>query len=61
MLTHCCVGYFKTINIQNDHHQHHFIVGNGVEESRIFVLFLVEQQHRGFQFCTSGPVVFLYM
>jgi hypothetical protein len=61
MLTHRCVGYFKVINVQNDHHRHSRTIENSVEESSILVLLLVEKQHRQFYFYVSAPAMFLVL
>jgi hypothetical protein len=37
MLTHGCVGYLKVTNVQNDHHQHHYIVADGIAAKAISV------------------------
>jgi hypothetical protein len=60
MLAHCFFSYLKLTNIQNAHHQPQCIVDNNVQQNGVLLTeLLVVFQQRQFQFCASGPAVFL--
>jgi len=60
MLTHCCDGYLKLIEVQNVHHQPQCIVDNDVQQyGTLLSLLLAEKQRREFRFRASALAVFL--